>query len=296
MKSKIYIILGILLLITTFLIYRNFYFAKAANGISIKIYALSSPNDQGIEIENAISDDIYKTNIKSTVASGTLFRIKLVGGSGGNLSLTINQYSTSGNCAQIGGYVSSTDCIIEGVFTNPGATPQRVTITYTKGSQSASTSFFVVPTSNRGWYYKLEPESTSTQPTSTITYTIYSNKAYCPSNLPVQADPSISPYSTGFTLFPSIRSDDFINNINNIFVTKTLSLNGVPTGTYSLYLKSNTQQLSNTSTITVSPPLRLRCFIGFCQYYDETRNRWVNTSTSVCLSQGLQCEPGQIRE
>ncbi|MEM2744803.1 MAG: hypothetical protein QXX97_06905, partial [Nitrososphaerota archaeon] len=145
MKSKIYIILGILLLITTFLIYRNFYFAKAANGISIKIYALSSPNDQGIEIENAISDDIYKTNIKSTVASGTLFRIKLVGGSGGNLSLTINQYSTSGNCAQIGGYVSSTDCIIEGVFTNPGATPQRVTITYTKGSQSASTSFFVVP-------------------------------------------------------------------------------------------------------------------------------------------------------
>ncbi len=342
-KKVIILIIIISFIFGIFIFYKNYKIVKAqSSSIGIEIYALDpSQNWQAIPLSNAI-DDIYKTHPFSTVASGTPFRMILKDGGRGNFDFEIWSKNTrifatsSTNCGALGGRTKTEgntgqeSCIIEGWFNNLSGNYSFVTFIYRKGGVTASTSIFIVNPNyggrnpdipNRQDQFFLEPIYTTTEPTSTITYTIYNNKAYCISSLASTSKSTTTPGDSGFQHFDLDTNEFISNSVVKTSVVKTLILKGVNPRSYSLSLKSNNNKVSSSSTIQVSlgggvsPPLPLpgtcpvgsqaynpstnicyRCFFGYCQYWNPSEQRWVTTSNSACEGAGLRCRAGGVRE
>ena len=316
------IILVIFLLFVLFLIKEKFTQAQSPIGIELYVYPKGFYGGGGlIKIDNANSD-IYKTSRNSTVVAGTEYQLLLSGVGNGNFTLEFYKngtlvMSTSSYCTSILGKPSgpgNSDCIIEGTFNQPSSDYEKWTIVLTHG-QTASTSFYLVKqsyaqgpnifsTSNQ---YYLEPTSTTTEPTSTINYTVYSNKLYCP-NYMANGTSTITPSpSSGFFIHFSVASSSFLTNDS---VSKALELRGISPGKYNLYLvNSSGQRIGPRSPveveITVQPPFTpppgafecpgapgnwCRCVFSYCYWYDQ--GNWIPTSSSVC---GNVCTGG-IRE
>lgn len=292
------IICGLILIIFSFILIRNNFLAEAQSR-KLEIFVLS--NRGLIEIEDA-GNGVFPFNIPpgSTVPSGMPYRMVLENGASGDIQLNINGNNFIGRCGDLGGYASGLDCYIEG-YTSSSGPVSTIQIEYQKGSSlTREITFFVINTTT---YYQdktnqflLSPVSTTTLPSATITYAIYSNKAYCPSSLS-SASSSIEPNNTGFSSFV-VTSNEIINSPSQP-IYKILRLSGVQPGTYNLKLvDANNQQVSSVSTINVQTsgiaPGTPRCFFGYCQVWQN--GRWVTTSTDVCTRQGLDCRPGGIRE
>jgi len=323
------IILVIFLLFVLFLIKEKFTQAQSPIGIELYVYPKGFYGGGNlIKIDNAKSD-IYKTSRNSTVVAGTEYRLKLI--NVGNGKFTLEFYKNDNNTplmklenvnctsTSILGKQDGSDCIIEGTFNQPSSDYEKWTLVLTHG-QTASTSFYLVKqsyaqgpnifsTSNQ---YYLEPTSTTTKPTSTINYTVYSNKLYCPSYM-------ASGTSTVVKLPDRSLASNFshFNVVSSLFLTndsvsKILGLNGVSAGDYELYLvNSSNQRIGPPSpvqvTIKVQPPFTpppgafecpgapgnwCRCVFSFCYWLDPNTGNWTPTSSSAC---GNVCAGG-IRE
>jgi hypothetical protein len=229
--------------------------------------------------------------------------------------------STSSNCASILGKPSgpgNSNCIIEGTFNQPSIDYEKWTIIVTSSASQASTSFYLVKQSyaqnigiaSRDDQYYLEPTSTTTQPTSTINYTVYSNKLYCPSYMASGTSTVVKlpdrSLASNFSHF-NVASSSFLINDS---VSKILVLNGVSAGDYELYLVNSSNQRIGPPvqvTIKVQPPFTpppgafecpgasgnwCRCVFSYCYWYDLNTGKWLPTSSSVC---GNVCAGG-IRE
>jgi hypothetical protein len=222
--------------------------------------------------------------------------------------------SISSNYTSILGKQDGSNCIIEGTFNQPSSDYEKWTIVLKHG-QTASTSFYLVKQSyaqnagiaSRDDQYYLEPTSTTTQPTSTINYTVYSNKLYCPNYMASGISTSTPNPSSGSFIHFSVTSSLFLTND---FVSRALGLSGISPGDYNLYLvNSSNQRIGPPSpvqvTIKVQPPFTpppgafecpgasgnwCRCIFSYCYWYDGSN--WTPTSSSVC---GNVCTGG-IRE
>jgi len=323
-KVIIFATLLLFLILILFLFKEKILQAQSNIGIELYVYpqgfyGTATP----IKIENA-SDDRYKTPLKSTVVAGTEYKMVLSGVGNNNftlifsnISLSYNTSSTSNCSGFYGKLVGNDDCIIEGTFNEPNSNYEKWNITVIQGSKSASTSFYLVKQSyaqtstifSKNDQYYLEPTSTTTQPTSTITYNVYSNKLYCPiymANGQSTTTPSPSP---GRFVHFNVASSSFINRD---FIPTNLRLEGVTPRIYNLYLVNSGNQIIGPPspvqvTINVTPPFTpppgsfecrgapnnwCRCVFSYCYWYDYNRTRWVPTSSSAC---GNVCAGG-IRE
>jgi hypothetical protein len=316
------IILVIFLLFVLFLIKEKFTQAQSPIGIELRVYPRGFYGGGNlIKIDNANSD-IYKTSRNSTVVAGTEYQLKLIGGGSGNFTLEFYKDDNTTplmkleniNCTSILGKKDGSNCIIEGTFNQPSSDYERWTIVLRHG-QIASISFYLVKQSyaqnigiaSKDNQYYLEPTSTTTEPTSTINYTVYSNKLYCP-NYMASGTSTITPSpSSGFFIHFSVASSSFLINDS---VSATLGLRGISSGDYYLYLvNSSNQRIGPPSPvqvkITVQPPFTpppgsfecpgasgnwCRCVFSYCYWYDQ--GNWTPTSSSVC---GNVCTGG-IRE
>jgi hypothetical protein len=320
------IILVIFLLFVLFLIKEKFTQAQSPIGIELYVYPKGFYGGGSfIKIDNADSS-IYKTSRNSTVVAGTEYQLKLKGVGNGNFTLEFYKNDNitplmkleNIKCTSILGKQdgSGSGCIIEGTFNQPSSDYEKWTIVLTHG-QTASTSFYLVKqsyaqgpnifsTSNQ---YYLEPTSTITEPTSTINYTVYSNKLYCP-NYMANGTSTITPSpSSGYFIHFSVASSSFLTNDS---VSKALGLRGISPGKYNLYLvNSSGQRIGPRSPveveITVQPPFTpppgafecsgapgnwCRCVFSYCYWLDSNTGNWTPTSSSVC---GNVCTGG-IRE
>jgi hypothetical protein len=325
-KNILGIILVIFLLFVLFLIKEKFTQAQSPIGIELYVYPRGFYGGGNlIKIDNADSN-IYKTSRNSTVVAGTEYQLKLIGVGSGNFTLKFYRggtlvMSTSSNCASILGKPSgpgNSNCIIEGTFNQPSIDYEKWTIIVTSTASQVSTSFYLVKQSyaqnigiaSKNDQYYLEPTSTTTEPTSTINYTVYSNKLYCPSYMASGTSTVVKlpdrSLASNFSQF-NVASSSFLINDS---VSKILRLNGVSAGDYELYLvNSSNQRIGPPSpvqvTIKVQPPFTpppgafqcpgasgkwCRCVFSYCYLYDE--GNWVLTSSSVC---GNVCAGG-IRE
>jgi hypothetical protein len=327
-KNILGIILVIFLLFVLFLIKEKFTQAQSPIGIELYVYPRGFYGGGSlIKIDNADSN-IYKTSRNSTVIAGTEYQLKLI--NVGNNNFTLKFYrggtlvmSTSSNCASILGKPSgpgNSNCIIEGTFNQPSIDYEKWTIIVTSSASQASTSFYLVKQSyaqnigiaSKNDQYYLEPTSTTTQPTSTINYTVYSNKLYCPSYMASGTSTVVKlpdrSLASNFSQF-NVASSSFLINDS---VSKILRLNGVSAGDYELYLvNSSNQRIGPPSpvqvTIKVQPPFTpppgafecpgasgnwCRCVFSYCYWLDPNTGNWAPTSSSVC---GNVCTGG-IRE
>ena len=322
-KNILGIILVIFLLFVLFLIKEKFTQAQSPIGIELYVYPRGFYGGGNlIKIDNANSD-IYKTSRNSTVVAGTEYQLRLIGVGSGNFTLKFYRggtlvMSTSSNCASILGKPSgpgNSNCIIEGTFNQPSIDYEKWTIVVTSSASQASTSFYLVKQSyaqnaviaSRDDQYYLEPTSTTTQPTSTINYTVYSNKLYCPSYMASGNSTATPNPSSGFFIHFSVASSSFLTNDS---VSKALELRGIRFGDYYLYLVNYAnQRIGPTSSvrITVQPPFIpppdafqcpgapgnwCRCVLSYCYWLDPNTGKWLPTSSSVC---GNVCAGG-IRE
>jgi hypothetical protein len=313
------IILVIFLLFVLFLIKEKFTQAQSSIGIELYVYPKGFYGGGSlIKIDNAKSDT-YKTSRNSTVVAGTEYQLKLINVGNGNFTLEFYRggtlvMSTSSNCTLILGKQYGSNCIIEGTFNQPSADYEKWTIVLTRG-QTASTSFYLVKQSyaqntgiaSKNDQYYLEPTSTTTQPTSTINYTVYSNKLYCPSYM-ASGTSTITPSpSSGSFIHFNVTSSSFLTNDS---VSRALGLRGISPGNYNLYLVNSSSQIIGPPSpvqvrITVQPPFTpppgafecpgasgmwCRCVFSYCYWYDG--GNWTPTSSSVC---GNVCTGG-IRE
>jgi hypothetical protein len=320
------IILVIFLLFVLFLIKEKFTQAQSPIGIELRVYPRGFYGGGDlIKIDNANSD-IYKTSRNSTVVAGIEYRLQLI--NVGNGKFTLEFYKNDNNTplmklenvnctsTSILGKQDGSNCIIEGTFNQPSSDYEKWTIVLRHG-QTASTSFYLVKqsyaqgpnifsTSNQ---YYLEPTSTTTQPTSTINYTVYSNKLYCPSYMANGNSTATPNPSSGFFIHFSVTSSLFLTNDS---VSKALELRGISPGKYNLYLvNSSGQRIGPRSPveveITVQPPFTpppgafecsgapgnwCRCVFSYCYWLDSNTGNWTPTSSSVC---GNVCTGG-IRE
>jgi hypothetical protein len=330
-KNILGIILVIFLLFVLFLIKEKFTQAQSPIGIELYVYPRGFYGGGNlIKIDNADSD-IYKTSRNSTVVAGTEYQLRLI--NVGNNNFTLKFYrggtlvmSTSSNCASILGKPSgpgNSNCIIEGTFNQPSIDYEKWTIIVTSSASQASTSFYLVKQSyaqnigiaSKNDQYYLEPTSTTTQPTSTINYTVYSNKLYCPSYM-ASGESKVTPNpSTGRFENFKIDNSAFINKSS---ISATLKLLGIPQGNYNVELvNSSNQRIGPPSPvqvrIKVQPPSgggggappgpgafqcpgasgnQCRCVFSYCYWRDPNTGNWIPTSSSVC---GNVCTGG-IRE
>jgi hypothetical protein len=320
------IILVIFLLFVLFLIKEKFTQAQSSIGIELYVYPKGFYGGGGlIKIDNATErreEGIYKNTRYSSVIAGTEYQLKLINVDSGNFTLEFYKDDNTTplrkleniNCSSILGKQNGSNCIIEGTFNQPSSDYEKWTIVLKHG-QTTSTSFYLVKQSyaqdagiaSRDDQYYLEPTSTTAEPTSTINYTVYSNKLYCPSymangNSIVVKLPDRS-LASNFSHF-NVASSSFLINDS---VSKILGLNGVSAGDYELYLvNSSNQRIGPRSPvqvkITVQPPFTpppgaftcsggwCRCVFSYCYWYDGSN--WVPTSSSVC---GNVCTGG-VRE
>jgi len=320
------LIVFIFLFAILFLVQKKFTQAQSPQlGIELYIYPRGFYEGGTIRIENA-KDDIYKTSPFSTVVANTEYLLLLrgVGNTYFILNFTLERdsngspgpsYYRTDTCSNFGGTLinSNNDCQIEGTFQEPNALWELWKISLTKGNKTESIRFYLVKQSyaqtstifSKNDQYYLEPTSTTTQPTSTITYNVYSNKLYCPIYMANgQSTATPSPSSGSFVHF-NVASSSFINRD---FISTNLRLEGVTPRIYNLYLvnSANTnQRISSTSTINVTLPFTpppgsfecpgapsnwCRCVFSYCYWYNGTQ--WVPTSSSVC---GNVCAGG-VRE
>jgi hypothetical protein len=317
------IILVIFLLFVLFLIKEKFTQAQSSIGIELYVYPKGFYGGGGlIKIDNATErreEGIYKNTRYSSVIAGTEYQLKLINVGSGNFTLEFYKDDNTTplrkleniNCSSILGKQNGSNCIIEGTFNQPSSDYEKWTIVLKHG-QTTSTSFYLVKQSyaqnpgiaSRDDQYYLEPTSTTAEPTSTINYTVYSNKLYCPNYMASGISTSTPNPSSGSFIHFSVTSSLFLTND---FVYRALGLSGISPGDYNLYLvNSLNQRIGPRSpvqvTIKVQPPFTpppgaftcsggwCRCVFSYCYWYDGSN--WVPTSSSVC---GNVCTGG-IRE
>jgi hypothetical protein len=323
-KNILGIILVIFLLFVLFLIKEKFTQAQSPIGIELYVYPRGFYGGGLMRIVDATErgkEGIYKNKRNSSVIAGTEYKLKLIGVSSDNFTLEFYKNDNitplmkleNINCTSILGKQDGYDCIIEGTFNQPSSDYEKWTIVLKSGARRASTSFYLVKQSyaqnigiaSRDDQYYLEPTSTTTQPTSTINYTVYSNKLYCPSYMASGNSTATPNPSSGSFIHFSVASSSFLTNDS---VSKALELRGISSGDYYLYLVNYAnQRIGPTSSvrITVQSPFTpppgafecpgasgnwCRCVFSYCYWYDG-RN-WTATSSSVC---GNVCTGG-IRE
>jgi hypothetical protein len=298
---KVY--LFFILLIAIF-IFNNFV-EKAkgqSEGIGIELQVFRNPawNNLGqttsagtSTLDTRNNDDFYlfyNQDPKITVVAGTFYRLKLKNATS-NFNLIFERYfpglasSTFRDltCDSAGGKIEGNDCIIEGMFTTTtnltGYDHERWSISLIKNNNSSTIYFYLVPSSTAGVndkskQYYIRPTNTSVtltdnNPSTSITYSIYSRKLYCPNNL-AEGFLTFSPSSTGLIWnTSSVSETDFRSG--NIFTPRILNIFNPASGTYSISIESsiNNSPISyNNATLTVnnritSPvgqrDLRIRC-------------------------------------
>jgi hypothetical protein len=324
------IILVIFLLFVLFLIKEKFTQAQSSIGIELYVYPKGFYGGELMRIANATErgqEGIYKNKHNSSVIAGTEYKlvIKNVGTNQFTLGFQLKDHDPggvivtqgirtfTGTCSDFKGQLTPDgNCEIIGTFQEPSHNWQLWTIylgTYPAVSfylvkQSYAQNIGIASKDNQ---YYLEPTSTTTEPTSTINYTVYSNKLYCP-NYMASGTSTITPSpSSGFFIHFSVASSSFLTNDS---VSATLGLRGISSGDYYLYLvNSSNQRIGPPSPvqvkITVQPPFTpppgafkcpgasgnwCRCIFSYCYWYDQ--GNWSPTSSSVC---GNVCTGG-IRE
>ncbi len=321
------IILVIFLLFVLFLIKEKFTQAQSSIGIELYVYPRGFYGGGGlIKIDNAKSDT-YKTSRNSTVVAGTEYKlvIKNVGTNQFTLGFQLKDHypggvivtqgirTFTGTCSYFKGQLTPDgNCEIIGTFQEPSHNWQLWTISL---NNSQDISFYLVKQSyaqnmgiaSKDDQYYLEPTSTTTQPTSTINYTVYSNKLYCPSYMANGNSTATPNPSSGSFIHFSVTSSLFLTNDS---VSKALGLWGISPGKYNLYLVNFSNQIigppsSTEVIITVQSPFTpppgafecpgasgnwCRCVLSYCYWYDG--GTWAPTSSSVC---GNVCTGG-IRE
>jgi hypothetical protein len=148
--------------------------------------------------------------------------------------------------------------------TNTGQDHERWSISLIKDRSSSTIYFYLVSSStakgnvaNRSDQYYIIPINTSTtltdsNPSTSITYSIYYRKLYCPNNLLAEGFLRSSPPSTGLSWnASSVEPTDFQRG--NIFTQRILNIFNPASGTYSISIKdSNDSPISyNNATLTV---------------------------------------------
>jgi len=332
-KNILGIILVIFLLFVLFLIKEKFTQAQSSIGIELYVYPKGFYGGGLMRIANVVNmekDRIYKNSRFSSVIAGTEYKLVIKNVSTtqftlgfqlkdhypGGVIVTQGGPTFTGTCRDFKGQLTNNgDCEIIGTFQEPSHNWELWTISL---NNSSNVSFYLVKQSyaqnigiaSRDDEYYLEPTSTTTEPTSSINYTVYSNKLYCPnymasgtSTVVKLPDRSVAPNFSHF----NVASSSFLINDS---VSKILGLNGVSAGDYELYLvNSSNQRIGPPSpvkvTIKVQPPFTpppgafecpgapgnwCRCVFSYCYWYDGTN--WTPTSSSVC---GNVCTGG-IRE
>jgi hypothetical protein len=275
-------------------------------------------------------EGIYKNKRNSSVIAGTEYKLviknvgtnqftlgfQLKGHDPGDVLVTQGIRTFTGTCSDFKGQLTPEgNCEIIGTFQEPSHNWQLWTIYL--GNYPA-VSFYLVKQSyaqstgiaSKGDQYYLEPTSTTTQPTSTINYTVYSNKLYCPSYMASGTSTVVKlpdrSLASNFSQF-NVASYSFLINDS---VSRTLVLNGVSAGDYELYLVNSSNQRIGPPVqvkIKVQPPFTpppgafecpgasgnwCRCVFSYCYWLDPNTGNWAPTSSSVC---GNVCTGG-IRE
>jgi hypothetical protein len=239
----------------------------------------------------------YNQNPKITVVAGTFYRLKLKNATN-NFDLIFRRYFpgyTSSTfrdltCDLAGGKIEGNDCIIEGMFTTTTNLTdhdhERWSISLIKDRSSSTIYFYLVPSSTaqvnvgsqRDQYYIIPRIAyatiTDSIPSTSITYSIYYRKLYCPDKL-AEGFLRSSPPSTGLSWNDDrVSISDFQSG--NIFTPRILNIFDPASGTYSISIKNsdNSKIFSyNNATLTVnnritSPgegqrDLRIRCEATF---------------------------------
>ncbi|MFZ8848028.1 MAG: hypothetical protein ACO2O4_02190 [Minisyncoccia bacterium] len=334
-KNILGIILVIFLLFVLFLIKEKFTQAQSSIGIELYVYPQGFYGGGLMRIAAVTKEGkegIYKNKRYSSVIAGTEYKlvIKNVGTNQFTLGFQLKDHypggvpvtqgirTFTGTCSDFKGRLTpGGNCEIIGTFQEPSHNWQLWTISL---NNSSAISFYLVKQSyaqnigiaSRDDQYYLEPTSTTTQPTSTINYTVYSNKLYCPSYMASGTSTVVKlpdrSLASNFSQF-NVASSSFLINDS---VSKTLELNGVSAGEYELYLvNSSNQRIGPPSpvqvTIKVQPPFTpppgafecpgasgnwCRCVFSYCYWHDPNTGKWLPTSSSVC---GNVCAGG-IRE
>jgi hypothetical protein len=324
------IILVIFLLFVLFLIKEKFTQAQSSIGIELYVYPQGFYGGGLMRIVDATEmgkEGIYKNKRNSSVIAGTEYKLviknvgtnqftlgfQLKGHDPGDVLVTQGIRTFTGTCSDFKGQLTPEgNCEIIGTFQEPSHNWQLWTIYL--GNYPA-VSFYLVKQSyaqstgiaSKGDQYYLEPTSTTTQPTSTINYTVYSNKLYCPSYMASGNSTATPNPSSGSFIHFSVASSSFLTNDS---VSKALELRGISSGDYYLYLVNYAnQRIGPTSSvrITVQSPFTpppgafecpgasgkwCRCVFSYCYWYDLNTGNWTPTSSSVC---GNVCTGG-IRE
>jgi hypothetical protein len=326
------IILVIFLLFVLFLIKEKFTQAQSSIGIELYVYPKGFYGGGLMRIANATERGqvgIYKNKRNSSVIAGTEYKlvIKNVGTNQFTLGFQLKDHypggvpapqvirTFTGTCSDFKGQLTPNgNCEIIGTFQEPSHNWQLWTIYL---NNSSATSFYLVKQSyaqnigiaSKNDQYYLEPTSTTTEPTSTINYTVYSNKLYCPNYMASGISTTTPSPSSGFFIHFEVASSSFLTNDS---VSKGLELRGISPGKYNLYLvnSANTNQRIGPPSpieveITVQSPFTpppgafecpgasgnwCRCVFSYCYWYDG--ENWTPTSSSVC---GNVCTGG-IRE
>jgi hypothetical protein len=283
---KVY--LFFILLIAIF-IFNNFVEkAKGQSGIGIELQVFTDPkwNDLGSAtsagtstLDTSNNDNFYlfyNQDPKITVVAGTFYRLKLKNATS-NFSLIFNRYFPSStsytfrnlDCDSVGGKIEGNDCIIEGMFTtttNTNEDHERWIISLIKNNSSSTIYFYLVPSSTakgnvakRSDQYYIIPRIayatiTDSNPSTSITYSIYYRKLYCPNNLLAEGFLTSSPSSRGLNWNNyRVSRSDFEGG--NIFTPRILNIFNPASGTYSISIEGmiNNSRISyNAATLTVN--------------------------------------------
>jgi hypothetical protein len=281
---KVY--LFFILLIAIF-IFNNFVEkAKGQSGIGIELQVFTDPKwnnlgpatSAGVQSLNPYDNEfnlLYNQNPKITVVAGTFYRLKLKNATN-NFDLIFTRYfpvSTSSTfrsltCDSAGGKIEGNDCIIEGMFTTTTARDndhEHWSISLIKDDSLSTIYFYLVSSStakgnvaNRSDQYYIIPRIayatiTDSNPYTSITYSIYSKKLYCPGEL-AEGFITSSPHSTGLRWNDNrVSRSDFEGG--NISISRILNIFNPASGTYSISIKDriNDSQISyNNATLTVN--------------------------------------------
>jgi hypothetical protein len=287
-----------------------------------KWYDLGSTTYAGTSTLDTRNNDnfylFYNQDPKITVVAGTFYRLKLKNVTS-NFTLNFQRYfptPTSSTfrdltCDSAGGKIEGNDCIIEGMFTtttNTGDGHERWSISLIKNNSSSTIYFYLVPSStagvnDRGQQYYIMPVSasvtlTNSNPSTSITYSIYYRKLYCPNNL-AEGSLTSSPPSTGLSWSPYylVSRSDFQNG--NIFTPRILNISNPASGTYSISIKdsdNNTQFSYNNATLTVynqitSPEGQRNLRISRCEASSTVSDQFVHATYTIDIDQDASGTP-----
>jgi hypothetical protein len=287
-KNIFKVYLFFILLIAIF-IFNNFVEkAKGQSGIGIELqvftdpkwYDLGSTTSAGTSTLDTSNNDnfylFYNQDPKITVVAGTFYRLKLKNATN-NFDLIFERYfprlasSTFRNltCDSARGKIEGNDCIIEGMFTtttNTNEDHERWSISLIKNNSSSTIYFYLVPSSTakgnvakRSDQYYIIPRIayatiTDSNPSTSITYSIYSKKLYCPGEL-AEGFITSSPPSTGLSWSPDYQINPSDFQRGNISISRILNIFNPASGTYSISIEGriNNSRISyNAATLTVN--------------------------------------------